>query len=70
MPPKDRPRPRPVGPPPADDGAGRTQSPRPDEPSEDFAARRDIETADEPSGEHDRRHHDRNGAGVESPRPA
>ncbi len=68
MPPKDRPRPRPVGPPPSD-GAELKRAPRPNEPSEDFAERRDIETADEPAGAHDRRHHDRDDTGVESSRP-
>ena len=69
MPPKDRPRPRPAGPPPSG-GAEPKRVPRPDEPSEDFAERRDIETADEPAHEHDRRHHDRDDAGMGSSRPA
>ena len=69
MPPKDRRKPRPAAPPPADEAAP-VWSPRPEEPSEDFAERRDIETADEPSDADDRRHHNRDGAAVESPRPA
>ena len=51
------------------EGAAPERSPAP-EPSEDFAERRDIETADEPEEQHDRRHHARDAADVESGRPA
>jgi hypothetical protein len=67
MPNKSRDR-RPPGEAPAP-GIASPPGSRPVEPSEDFAERRDIETADEPTGEHDRRHHDRAGADVESTKP-
>lgn len=70
MPNKSRDRQRPAETPAPVPGAASPPRSRPVEPSEDFAERRDIETADEPTGEHDRRHHDRAGADVESTKPA
>jgi hypothetical protein len=53
----------------SDESPAPERSPAP-EPSEDFAERQDIETADEPEEQHNRRHHARDAADVESVRPA